>query len=391
MLGAKLTLGSLIVVAACTKPVPQPEAPKASVQRLELPAVEGARAFDLAETPDGLFATWMEPDGQGQRLVISRLAAEKWLAPSVVASGEDLVANWADAPRIAHDSVALVVSWPQTDGVHIARSADGGSSWTELGRLHSDDSETEHGFVSFAMEREGLRAFWLDGQATASKGPMQLRTALIGAEEITGEQMLDERVCDCCATAAAPLPGGSTLVVYRDRSDDEIRDIYALRIPDAQEEGPKPVWHDNWKIAGCPVNGPAVGADGEFLAVAWFTILEDRGHVRANISTNGGFTFGEAVDLETGTDVDPLGRVDLEVTKNGLWVTWMTVDGSVRLARYDRADEKWSEPATVAATPPTREGGFPRMEATDDGLVLLWVDKSGELSSGRIETELGTE
>ncbi len=60
-----------------------------------------------------------------------------------------------------------------------------------MGWLHSDQSKAEHGFVSFALEGDDARAFWLDGrEMTKPKGNMTLRTALIAGSEIRDEKLL---------------------------------------------------------------------------------------------------------------------------------------------------------------------------------------------------------
>ena len=46
---------------------------------------------------------------------------------------------------------------------------------------------------------------------------------------------IDARVCDCCQTDAVNA-GNTAVLVYRDRSDDETRDIYATRL-DSQGRG----------------------------------------------------------------------------------------------------------------------------------------------------------
>jgi hypothetical protein len=54
---------------------------------------------------------------------------------------------------------------------------------------------------------------------------------MIGLDETLGkEALLDGRVCECCQTSSASTPDGMA-VVYRDRSEKEVRDIsIALRM-----------------------------------------------------------------------------------------------------------------------------------------------------------------
>ena len=75
------------------------------------------------------------------------------------------------------------------------------------------------------------------------------------------ETAVDARVCECCPTAAAVTAEG-VIAAYRNRSDDEIRDNYVARFVNGKWTAPQPVFNDNWKIAACPVNGPALSARG---------------------------------------------------------------------------------------------------------------------------------
>ncbi|HEX9945077.1 MAG TPA: hypothetical protein VGG03_23960, partial [Thermoanaerobaculia bacterium] len=56
----------------------------------------------LALAGRDVLLTWLEPiatrDGKGHRLRFSRLSGDRWAAPSTIASGPDLLANWADFP-----------------------------------------------------------------------------------------------------------------------------------------------------------------------------------------------------------------------------------------------------------------------------------------------------
>ena len=104
---------------------------------------------------------------------------------------------------------------------------------------------------------------WLDGRAFAG-APPAMETALysraIGAEGPIGPEVaVDVRVCDCCQTDVATTEDGPVLV-YRDRSPEEIRDIRVARLEDGRWT-PGPLVHeDGWETGACPINGPAVAA-----------------------------------------------------------------------------------------------------------------------------------
>ena len=257
-----------------------------------------------------------------------------------------------------------------------------------MGRLPDDDSPSEHGFVSYAPEGERLRAAWLDGRRTAEGGAMTLRTALLAAEP-GPSQLLDDRVCDCCSTDMAATDIGP-LVVYRDRSDEEVRDISILRWEGEGWGESQPVHRDGWAIAGCPVNGPAVAAGGSGAAVAWFTAA-DSPKVLVALSDGSYASFGEPIVLD---DRAPAGRVDLvDDGRGGMVVSWLGSsegEGEIRLQRVS-ADGASGAPLAVARTSTARASGFPRLARIGARLYLAWVevkaDSASRLRVGEISLE----
>ena len=354
-------------------------------RQIDPPAAAGSLAPNLALVAGSVVVSWLEPlHGERHRLLTSRFDAAGWSEPVQITEGERFFANWADLPAVAEGGDGSLVShWLAKTAeavyaysIFLARSVDGGASWTELGRLNDDDTATEHGFVSYAPEGDGLRAFWLDGREMEGGGAMALRTALIG-ETVGAAEVLDTRVCECCSTDAASGEGGP-LVVYRDRGDSEVRDTAIVRRRGAEWTEPEMTASDGWSIAGCPVNGPAIDVAGETVAVAWFTAAGDAPRVQLAFAADGGATFGRPVLIDADA---PLGRVDLALDgAGGAIVSWLAAagpTGSVRL-RHVLADGTTGEPLEIATTGAARASGFPRLVRLDDTLYLAWVDTTPE-------------
>ena len=350
-------------------------------RRIDPPAAAGSLAPNLTVAGDRIVASWLEPlAGDRHRLRVSRLDDTGWGAPVTVAEDEGFFANWADLPAVAESGDgSLVAHWlaktaadTYAYSIFLARSLDGGDSWMDLGRLNDDDTPTEHGFVSYAPDGGGLRAFWLDGRQMEGGGPMGLRTARIG-EAVGASEVLDGRVCECCSTDAAATAAGP-LVVYRDRSGDEVRDTSLVRSEDGDWTAPEVAVADGWTLAGCPVNGPAIDAAGDTVALAWFTGAGDNPRVQMAFSRDGGATFDRSLLI----DADgPAGRVDVALDgAGGAVVAWLAIAadvGSLRLRRLSD-DGRMGEPLEVAVTGAARASGFPRLVRLDGTLYLAWVD-----------------
>lgn len=363
-------------------------------RELPAPAGAGAMAHNLAPSRAGLLLSWLEPLAKGgHALRVARLEGERFRLLGTVAQGGDFFANWADFPAVVEaPDGALLAHWLAKSGgdtyayaVQLARSTDGGGSWKHLGPLHADGVPAEHGFVSFAPEGGGVRAVWLDGRAMPAGGAMSLRTARVEGEKVTGEEVLDERVCDCCQTGLAIASGGA-VVVYRDRSPQEVRDMAVVRRGRAGWTPPVPVHIDGWRIPGCPVNGPAIAAAGSRVAVAWFTAAEQKPRVQLAFSTDGGAHFGAPVVVDGDK---PLGRVGLALDGQGAalvsWLAAVDKDAAI-LARRVSPEGVAGPVVRLAQTTQARAGGFPRILVQGDRLYVAFVegDKVTRLRAGSL-------
>ncbi|HEV2149046.1 MAG TPA: hypothetical protein VGR37_16690, partial [Longimicrobiaceae bacterium] len=311
----------------------------AGLREIPSPAAPGSAEANLAAGEDGrVYLTWIEPGPDSTHaLRFAVLEGDRWSAPRTIASGRDWFVNWADFPTLAVlPGGRLAAHWLQRSGpgryaydVRIAQSADGGATWTAGVVPHRDGTQAEHGFVSlWAAEGDSLGAVWLDGRKYAAEGggegehggeTMLVHTTLSRDGSLGAERPLDQRICDCCQTGQATTSAGP-VVVYRDRSHDEIRDVYVVRRVGGRWTEPKPVHADGWKIPACPVNGPQVSARGERVGVAWFTGARDTARVLVAFSDDAGATFGAPVRVDDG---DPAGRVDVELLEGGeALVSW---------------------------------------------------------------------
>ncbi len=361
--------------------------PPPRLSRIDPPAAPGARSPNLVVRDDRALLSWLEPtpDAPGaHRLQLAELVDGAWTPPRTVAAGPAIVANAVDIPSaLRHDARTLVAQWVErtagggeATAVILARSTDDGQTWRRLGAAHRDSSATEHAFGALVSDGDSVHAFWLDGRATLHDGPTALRTARIGAE-IGPEHVVDDRVCDCCSTTAAATTDGP-IVVYRDRSADELRDPSLVQRRGDGWTAPRPVHADGWKIAGCPVNGPASAARDRDVAVAWYTVTDERPSVRVALSRDAGGRLAPPITVDEPPGARaPLGRVDVVLaTGDQAVVSWIAIErgrGQLFARRIGRDGTRGAALA-VATIASAREAGLPRLDRLGDDLLLAWTD-----------------
>jgi len=363
------------------------------------PAPAGARLPRLNALPGGgLILSWVEPVPGGHALKFSVLRDARWDSPIEVARGPRWFVNWADFPSVvAIDASFWVAHWlvRQAQGssydydIALAWSNDTGRTWSAPITPHRDGKAAEHGFVSIFPAGSGAGLVWLDGRDYAKPSPLKkvhdahhsanfaLRYTTLGRDGRLGTDVaIDDNVCSCCQTAVASTPQGP-MVAYRGRTDQEIRDNLTARLIGGRWQRGPVLGPDRWRIAACPVNGPAIAARGSTVLAAWFTGAGNRGRVLAALSSNAGASFERPVELD---GRDPVGRVSAVWTDSDhAAVGWISAPddqgfASLCLARV-RRDGRAQTPRIVARVSADRDSGFPQLAAHDQRLVVAWTER----------------
>lgn len=382
------------------------QAPVFVPQTIASPANGNSAQPQLSVSTRGVLVSWIERAGDLATLKFAERTPSGWTAAQTIASGRDWFVNWADVPSVLRlPSGAIVAHWLQKSGpstyaydVRLSHSTDEGKTWSPPYLPHHDGTQTEHGFASLFPIGEGFGLVWLDGRAMKSGGEhgehpstrsgenSEARSGQSGGGAMSirfgqfdksfkqiAESAIDARVCECCPTAAAVTAEG-VITAYRNRSDDEIRDNYVSRFVNGKWTAPRPVFNDNWKIAACPVNGPALAARARSVAVTWFTVKQDQGQAYLAFSDDAGATFGDAVRVDDGGS---LGRVDVELLPDGAalvtWIEFGDQGAQFRARRIDRNGTR-SAPVTVAGIAGNRASGYPRAAIANGEVVFAWTE-----------------
>lgn len=322
-----------------------PLLPVIAVEWSELPLPTGSESDtpSLTRSQDGnVYLSWTAPAGTNQHsLWISRFDRESkgWQSPVQIARGENWFINWADHATVTTGLRGRVAAvWyvhNEDSGYHavVSTSTDHGQTWSSPQPLSAESDRTE--FVSFAPLLNGSwLAVWLDNRARDTSGSMQLRSRIIDSE--APDTLIDARVCDCCPISTLVLPNGSVLTAYRDRSDDEVRDIAYQSYRRGEWSPTTAPAQDNWQIHGCPVNGASLSRRSGHVATAWFTGANDTPQVMTARSLNLGRSWNVVTRLDD-PEHPAKGSVNSTVLRDGSqWVSWVEESGTMAIRSLAR-------------------------------------------------------
>lgn len=394
----------LLAVAACGRDpdtsaaVADPKQPY-TVHEWPIPAQAHSGQPDLASAPDGrVLLTWISrlPGRRPALMYVGMADNGHWYssARSVVV-GESLMASWANVPHIAQTpDGALWIQFMQQRGeghagdIALARSSDGGFNWSTPIAVNDTSMMAEHGFAAlWPVGRDRIGVAWLagppmeDGADTGEgmhhgHGSTQLRATTFDLNlQRSDDTVLDTMTCDCCQSELAMTTQGPVLA-YRDRTAAEVRDIVVVRKTAEGWSEPVLVHPDNWVMAGCPVNGPAIASHGDNVVVAWFTAADDKPLVQVARSTDAGASFRPPVVLEQGNAVQ--GRTAVALDEAQAWILWIREDaGGQSLWLSRRTPDLSTELQRLEVAKLQGRGratGYPQIVLRDGVAHIAWTD-----------------
>ncbi|WP_026810996.1 hypothetical protein [Arenibacter latericius] len=394
-------LALTILISACNNSKKKAEKDSSDNQKLvhSIPSPAGTESSLPSLFTDNNIAllSWVDRVNDSTvSLNYSSLLDGVWQQPKEIIQGNDWFVNWADFPSITASNGNLLshILKKSSKGTYsydikINVLPAGDSLWSNDLPLHTDGTESEHGFVTaLPYQDNSFFITWLDGRNTVGQGhgnehagAMSIRAAEVSPNgTVSNEVMLDDSTCDCCQTIAA-ITNNGPVVLYRDRSEDEIRDISITRLVNGEWTAPKTIYDDGWQIKGCPVNGPKAAVMGNSLGVTWFTAANNEPKVKIVFSADGGEHFDAPIII---SDKAPIGRVDILMINNeNAIVSWMEnteSDARLMAMKVNKSGKK-SDPIVVNSLGASRNSGFPQMGLIEDKVHFAWTDVKDETST----------
>ena len=315
-----------------------------------------------------------------------------WNKPNLIVESDKMFVNWADFPEITTDNLNGITAHylemssekKYSYDIKIVNSTDQGLKWSNPLKLHSDNTKTEHGFVSTINTKNGFLSTYLDGRQNelsnhdkSIRPQMTLRGTSYNIDgNILEDLLIDDRVCDCCQTDLAITENGESIVVYRDRSENEVRDIYYSYKKDSVWSKPLNIYNDNWEIPGCPVNGPAISTYKNNSAVVWYTFSKNKNQIKVVFTDNINNGFQQPILVEAN---DPIGRVDIELLNpNNAIISFIDIidDKAYIKLQMIAKDGSQNKLLLIDESSQNRSSGFPviTLNKEKSNTIIAWTE-----------------
>lgn len=204
---------------------------------------------------------------------VSRKRGRTYGEPLRVASVEGLHLGMGRGPQVAVAAGSLVVAAIGKAGDVVTwRSADGGRSWVGPTIVNRAKHAAAEGLLSVAAGAgDAVHAVWLD--LRRSQTDVYVAKSPDGGATWTERplyQSPDGHVCECCLPTIAADPDGGVAVMFRNWRDGA-RDMYftVSRDGGATFAEAARLGSGTWPLDGCPMDGGGVALRGPRLLSAW--------------------------------------------------------------------------------------------------------------------------
>jgi peroxiredoxin len=276
--------------------------------------------------------------------------------------------------------------WPQ-NLLRFASSKDNGATWDRPTTVVGDGMFGSYSDHALHIASNGtVYLSWLSVVGNDSSRTFVARSS-DGGHSWTKPVVVDlDPSCPCCRTAMASGPDGALYVAWRKRfpsAGGEVRDIVLARSTDggATWSTPARVHADAWKVDHCPDAGPSVrvARDG-VVHVAWWTGKDGAAGVRYVQSLDGGRTFSEPVLLGVAAQSRPAHvQLALGDASHAGVIAAAWDDGTmavprivVRLSRDNGKTFGPAEPVSAAGD----QAGYPVVNLRGDTVMVAWQARS---------------
>lgn len=276
---------------------------------------------------------------------------------------EEIAADGENRPKIvvARDGT-LLLTWTQSlpqnyaGNVRLARSTDGGRSFSVPITLNDDGRITSHRFDSLAIDGAGrVAVVWLDARdrdAVKEKGGAFPGVSVYFAQStdngahFSANRKLIEHTCECCRTSLTWTAEGP-VALWRNLYGANTRDF---AIANLDTDRLRRATDDEWQIDACPHHGGGLAVDGRgVLHLVWFT----QGRTRQGLFYKRIVDGRETPPMALGNPAAQAGHATVAAAGNTVLITWREFDGRAYVAQAMHSTDggaSWRAPQRLATS-----------------------------------------
>ena len=252
-------------------------------------------------------------------------------------------------------------------------SHDSGQTWQQIDT--PADWDGPHGFFAMDANAEEMSLVWLDSRTKIGDGATQglhFAKSLDGGMSWSANQTLDERSCACCWNTAK-YHDEAFYVLYRDKDPSDM----TLGKVDAEQQWQalSTVGEFDWDFQGCPHIGGSFAFDSQHELIhstvgtghpkktgTYYLRSHDKGKTWTLPHRLGGETAVHSDLAVSSSDGTVIAAWDM-ITENGF---------QVMVAESDNQGQSWSDQALLSTS--GIRASHPRVVAIENGFLVLWTE-----------------
>ena len=186
-----------LLIVSCAE---NPKKEAALINYIDAPSGPYSSLPNMFSNTKHTLMSWVEKvDDSTTQLKYARLIDAAWQEPQLIIQDRDWFVNWADFPMIAENKGNLISHFLKKSSsetfsydVRLNVLPKGDAQWATDLQLHSDNTKTEHGFLTLLPYKEdAFFVTWLDGRNTSGSGHDQHGGAMsIRSAEVSSKGMV---------------------------------------------------------------------------------------------------------------------------------------------------------------------------------------------------------
>ena len=297
------------------------------------------------------------------------------------------------------DVVVLWTARVEQTEIKVARSRDGGRTFSSPVALQASGAEGNRGWPAVTLDPQGeVHAIWLDHREMAVKpagapahtpgaahdGVAMAQKSGLYYASLRGTERRETRVtngvCYCCKTALVAGPDGSLYAAWRHVYPGNFRDMaFTMSRDGGRSFSPVTrISEDGWAINGCPDDGPAIAVDSRNVVdVVWPSVIGGATPQGAIFyaSTADGRAFSPRIRIPTLGGLKPTHPQTVIDHRGRVIVAWEETVNGRRVSALREIRVKGAAPAfgEIVTVPSSNSTMYPVVATTDTGLVAVWT------------------